>query len=358
MTYTTVTIVDGGVDVIFQQTLLRNAKARCQYFLGSTPADITPHQGSVTAKWRRVENLTVSLTPLTALEGTEDYPTRTGVTPTVNDLTAALLKYGTHIVLNEEVVVVNFNPVTDKYSEILGINAGQVLNQLQRNELEDNSTVEYGGAITTVSTVVAAMVLDDVKKVVNLLNRASALKFTPMTTGSTNTNTTPQRDAYWGICHSDVEEDIRGFTGFVPVEQYASQTTTEKGEFGSVGGVRWVSSPEASIDTGVGSSSGSGVRETGSKVDVYSSIIMGMDHHGSLGLGTDHIKEIYLAGDTLPSVQMIAKAKGSAGTADPLNEVSTLGYKTWHAAQVFTNSTTPTTGEWGYALKTGADNLD
>lgn len=357
MTYTTATIVGGGVDVIFQQTMLRNAKARCPYFLGSTPADIAPHQGSVTAKWRRVENLSVSLTALTALTGTEDYPTRTGVTPTVNDLTAALLKYGNHIILNEEVVIENFNPVTDKYSEILGINAGQVLNQLQRNELEDNSTVEFGGAITTASTIIAAMVLNDVKQVVNLLNRASALKFTPMTTGSVNTNTTPQRDAFWGICHSDVEEDIRGFTGFVPVEQYASQTVTEKGEFGSVGGVRWVSTPEASIDTGIGSTAGSSMRETSSKVDVYSSIIMGMDHHGSLGLGVDHIKEIYLAGDRLPAVQMIAKAKGSAGTADPLDEVSTIGWKSFHAAQVFTNSTTPTTGEWGYSLKTGASLL-
>lgn len=354
MTYTATSLVSGGVDVIFQQTLLRNAKARCPYFLGSTPAELTRHQGSVTAKWRRVENLSVSLTALTELTGTEDYPTRTGVTPTVADITAVLLKFGNHIILNEEVVVVNFNPVTDKYSEILGINAGQVLNRLQRNELEDNSTVEYGGAITTASKIIAAMVVGDVKKVVNELDRGSALKFTPMTQGADLFNTTPQRDAYWGICHSDVEQDVRGFTGFVPVEQYASQTSTEKGEFGSVQGVRWISTPEASIDTGVGSTAGTSMRETSSKVDVYTSMIFGMDHHGSVGLGFEHTQSIYNAGDTLPGVMMIAHGPGSAGTADPLNEVSTLGWKTWHVPKVFTNATTPATGEWGFALKTGS----
>lgn len=357
MTYTTATIVGGGVDVIFQQTLLRNAKARCPYFLGSTPADLTRNMGSVTAKWRRVENLTVSLTALTALTGTEDYPTRTGVTPTVNDITAALLKFGNHIILNEEVVVENFNPVTDKYSEILGINAGQVLNRLQRNELEDNSTIEYGGAITTASLVIAAMVVGDVKKVVNELDRGSALKFTPMTQGSDLFNTTPQRDAYWGICHSDVEQDIRGFTGFVPVEQYSAQTETQKGEFGSVQGVRFISTPEASIDTGVGSTSGTSIRETSSKADVYNTMIFGMDHHGSVGLGFEHTKAIYNAGDTLPGVQMIAHGPGSAGTADPLNEVSTIGWKTWHVPKVFTNSTTPETGEWGFVLRTASGSL-
>jgi N4-gp56 family major capsid protein len=357
MAYTTVTIVDGGVDVIMQETLLRNAKARCPYFIGSTPAEITAHQGSVTAKWRRVENLSVSLTPLTALTGTEDYPTRTGSTPTVNDITAALLKFGNHIILNEEVQVVNFNPVADKYAEILGINAGQVLNRLQRNELEDNSTIEYGGSITAESVVIAKMVVGDITKVVNLLDRASALKFTPMTTGSPNTNTTPQRDAYWGICHPDVEIDIRAMTAFVPVEQYASQTVTEKGEFGSVGGVRFLSTPESSIDTGIGATGATDVRETTVKADVYNTVIFGMDHHGSVGLGFNHTKNIYNAGDTLPGVQMISHGPGSAGTADPLDEVSTLGWKTWHVPKVFTNSTTPATGEWGYVVRTAASVL-
>ena len=55
---TTTTQVAGPVNVVFQQTLLRNAKARCPYFVGSVPAEIREHTGSFTAKWRRIENLT------------------------------------------------------------------------------------------------------------------------------------------------------------------------------------------------------------------------------------------------------------------------------------------------------------
>lgn len=356
MTVTTTTEIAGPVNVVFQQTLLRNAKARCPYYLGSTPGDISSHSGTFTVKWRRIENLTPTITPLAELTGTLSLPTRTPVQPTVNDLTAAVQKYGNFFFLNEEVDLINFSGQTDKLVEILGINAGQSLNRLQRNELEDNSTLKFAGdTITTASDVAAALATDasDIERMVNLLDRNSALKFTPMTTGSTNINTSPQRDAYWGICHSDVEVSIRRSTGFVPVEQYASQTAVEKGEFGSLSGVRFVSSPEASIDLNAGSATATGLRGD-TAIDLYPTIIMGMDHHGSVGLDFQHIKEIYNAGDTLPGVQMISHARGSSGVGDPLNEMSSMGWKSWHAPKVLSNSTTPTTGEWGFSLAAGA----
>ena len=53
------------VNVIFQQTLLRNARANAPYFAGTTPAQITGGQsGTATVKWRRIENLTPTTTAL------------------------------------------------------------------------------------------------------------------------------------------------------------------------------------------------------------------------------------------------------------------------------------------------------
>lgn len=358
MAIMTTTELAGPVNVVFQRTLLDNAKAVCPYFVGSDPAEIAEHEGSFTAKWRRIENLTPTTTPLSELTGTLSLPTRTGTAAASNDLTATVQKYGVVIYLTEEADLINFTGQTEKLMEVLGINAGQSLNRLQRNELEDNSTIEYGGSATTATGITAKIVANDVKKVVNLLQRANAMKFTPMSVGSVNTNTSPQRAAFWGICHSDVEEDIRGFTGFVPVEQYASQVTTEIGEIGSFGGVRFISTSEASIDVGAGGVAAAGVRSaTGADADLYPTVIMGRSHHGSVGLGTKHIKEIYMAGDALPAVQLIQHQAGSAGTGDPFNEVRSMAWKSWHAAKVLTNSTTPTTGEWGYSLITGAGEL-
>ena len=358
MTITTQAEIAGPVNVIFQQTLLRNAKARCPYYLGSTPGQISAHQGSFTAKWRRIENLTPTVTPLSELTGTLSLPTRAASQPSVNDLTAAVQKYGDYITLSEEVNLVNFTQQMDKLVEILGIQAGQSLNRLQRNELEDNSTLKYAGtagAIVTASDVAATLATDgsDIDRMVNLLDRNSAMKFAPMTTGSPNTNTSPQRDAYWGIVHTDMEAQLRKLSDFTPVEQYAGQTEIAKGEIGSANGVRFVGSPEATIDSNAGAATSTALRGD-TALDLYPCIIFGQDHHGSVGLDSSHIKEIYNAGDNLPGVMMISHSAGSSGVADPLNEVSTVGWKTWHAAKVLTNSTTPTTGEWGFSLAAAA----
>lgn len=341
--------------MVFQQTLLRNAHARAPYFAGSTPGDITQHSGTFTAKWRRIENLTPTTTPLAELTGTLALPTREAVRPAVNDLTATVQKYGNFIYLTEEVDLINFTSQMDKLIEILGINAGQSLNRLQRDELEDNSTQNYAGAVATSTDVVATLATDgsDIDRIVNLLDVSSALRFTPMTTGSININTTPILDAYLGITHTHLKPQIRQLLNFTSVEKYAGQVELYKGEFGITGDVRWVETPEASIDLAAGGASATDLRGSGG-LDLYKTVIFGRDHHGSLGLGFDHIREIYNAGDTLPGVQLISHSRGTSGVGDPLDEVGSLGWKSWHAAKVLTNATTPTTGEWGHTLVTAA----
>ena len=352
MSFTTTSEIAGPVSVVFQQTLLRNAKARAPYFAGSTAAEIREHSGTFTAKWRRIENLSAVTTALSELTGGVAFPTRVGVQPSVTDYTATLAKYGNFIFLNEEVDLINYNGQTDKLVEILGINAGQSLNRLQRNELEDNLTAVVAGTATTATAVYSSLTLNAIRGAVNTLQRNSALKFRPQTTGSTNIGTTPVRQSYWGLCHVDVEENVRQLSGFNSVETYASQTEIADGEFGAVGGVRWVSSEDATIDAGsgataTGSTTGLDLRQTGGVVDRYSSVVLGMDCHGSVGLGFEHIKEVYMAGDTLPGVQMIMKPKGSAGSADPYNEVATMAWKSWHAAEILN-------ANWGRVIASGA----
>ena len=81
MAVTTTTQLAGPVNVVFQRTLLDNAKAVCPYYVGSDPAEISENEGSFTAKWRRIENLTPTVTPLSELSGTLSLPTRTGTQP-------------------------------------------------------------------------------------------------------------------------------------------------------------------------------------------------------------------------------------------------------------------------------------
>ena len=349
MTLTTTTELSAPVNVVFQTTLLRNAKARCPYFTGSVPAELAEHQGTFTAKWRRIENLTVPSSALSELTGGLSFPTRVGVQPSVTDVTATVSKFGNFIYLTEEADLVNFSSQTDKLVEVLGINAGQALNRQQRNILEDNATAVLPAGATTAtnisggSTASSNIKSSDIAVVVNALNRNDAMMFTPQTTGSVNIGTSPIRAAYVGFCHVDTEEDIRAITGFTAVQNYLSQTEAWPGEIGNVGAVRFIASTEATIDTGTGttgtgSSTSHGRAATSGRTDVYNTPIMGMDAVGSLGFGFQHVKTSYMAGDRLPGVQLISKPKGSAGAADPLNEISTLGWKSWQAGVILNSN--------------------
>ncbi len=152
-----------------------------------------------------------------------------------------------------------------------------------------------------------------------------------------------------------VEEDIRLLANFVSVQTYAGQTEVAAGEFGESGGVRFISSSESSIDAGAGqSSTGSATtegRNTGDRADIYNTVILARDAHGSVGLDFQHTKEIYRAGDSLPGVQVIQHARGSAGSADPLNELSTVGWKSWHVGTVLN-------GDWARVHRSTASLLE
>lgn len=349
---TTQSQIAGPVNVVFQQTLLRNAKAHCPYFEGTVAAEVAEHQGSFTAKWRRVENLTPVTTALSELTGNVAFPTRASVQPSVTDITDTVSKYGNYILLTEDVDLVNFNGQADKLTEILGINAGQSLNRLQRDEIEDNSTlIQAAGAANDAATT-TKLAENDIKNAVNQLNRQSALKFTAQANGSTNIGTTPLRPGYIGICHVDVEEDVRDMASFKAVETYASQTSTFQGEFGSVRGVRFICSEEASIDADAGGANADlrGETDAATNIDLYTTVIYGMDAVGSLGFGMSHIKDEYKAGDKLPSVMMINKNRGSSGVADPLDELGTMGWKSWHGAKILNSN-------WCRGIRSGASDL-
>jgi len=351
MALTTVVEIAAPVNRVHQEKFLRNAKARALYFVGSEAGELTAHRNSFTVQWRRIENLTPTTTALTALTGNLSLPTRNATQPSTTEVTATVAKYGDFIFLNEEVEVVNVNGQTMKLMEVLGIQAGRSFNRLQRNILEDNLTKIRASGATADSGVAGIITRGLIRQATNTLNRNDALMFTAATAGSTNVGTSPVRAAFWGMCHHDVEEDIRDLTGFIAAESYAGQTAIAPGEFGTVGGIRFVASSEGSIDTDTGGDPGATLRTTsGASADVYHTVVVGMECHGSVGFDTSLIKEAYMAGDSIPGVIIINNPKGSAGAGDPLNEVSSLAWKGWHTGAIL-NST------WGRVITTGASRL-
>lgn len=341
--------VQAPVNFVLMETLLSAARKRLPYFNGTLPGTLEKAQGAATVKWRRIENLAAATTPLS--ENTEATAPvfgfgRTTVRPTITDIVVAIAKYGNGISTTEEIDLFNVNSNSAALMDTLGANAGESLNTVMRDVFVNGATTivrntPAGNAGTaaaaTYSSVANSIALNDIKNVVNQLNRNSAMKFTPAAFGSTNIGTQPIRQSYYGICHVDVEEDIRGLTGFIPVEQYGGYTETEPGEFGAVGGVRWCSTEIAPIVSDGSTESAVATTYQGSSAilhHVYRSLIYGREAVGSIGLGEQHAKEIYMMYDRVPTVEVIQHKPGSSGVADPYNENGTLTWKAWFAGKV------------------------
>lgn len=354
MSITTTVQLTQPVNVSFQRKLLKDARQRCPYFTGSRPGDVLQsHSGTFTIRWRRYNNITPTTTPLTELTGSLTLPTRTATQASKTDIDATVSKYGAFMYLSEEADLINMNNQTAELTEVFAVQAGRSLNRLQRNVLENNATLLYADGASNDAGVASPITLNLIRQAVNALQINSAVKFMPATPGTTNVGTSPLRSSYWGICHVDVEEDLRDIQGFRPVETYMTQTEVQAGEFGAVGGVRWISTEEASVGLSLGNSPGTSVRSgNGVDADLYTSLIFGENAHGALSLDADLIRRTYQAGDMIPGIMMIAQARGSSGVGDPLNEVSSVGWKAWHTGAMIGPSTN--NSGWMRGLRTGA----
>ena len=328
--------VTAPVNFVLQRGMLTQARKVMPYHNGTLPGTLMRNGGSMSVRYERWNDLAIATTALGEAASPAVFGLgRDSVAMSITRVDAAVAKYGQAVLYNEEIDLFQVNATSARYVGNLGRNAGESLNALMRDVMTgaDVTNIEYanGTATNQVNTVIA---LNDIKRAVNGLQNNSAMKFLPMTDGSPNTNTTPQRAAFYGICHVDVEEDIRLLSGFVPVEQYASQTQVKVGEFGSINGVRWCATETAPIASGGGATGGTGVRETTNVADVYSSTIYGQEAVGSVGLGETLPDEILMQGDNIAVVEIINKPPGSSGVADMFNEVGTLAWKAWWAGVI------------------------
>ena len=335
------------VNYVLMKGLLQAARKKLPYFNGTLPGELIKMGGSSAVKWERINNLTAVTTALGEFQGNSAFLFgRALVTPTYSSVTATAAKYGNAIQVTEEIDLFNVNTRSARLMDTLGANAGESLNTIAKAEYDNASIIRYcanqaGGATTSgKSYVTSKLTALDIQYAVNKLNVNAAMPFTPMATGSRNIGTNPIRSAYYGICHVDVEEDIRRLNGagnFIPVEQYGGYTETMPFEFGAAYGVRWCSTQVATINLSAGKKTATGYRGSSNILnDVYTSYIYGREAIGTVGLGNMHASNSYEMYNPKypPAVQVIYKPAGSAGAGDPYDEISSLAWKAWFVAKI------------------------
>ena len=245
-----------------------------------------PKNNGDTVSFRRFESLTPTTTPLT--EGV----TPTGKTLNVTDIRAVVEQYGDYIEISDKLDMLGIDPVLTEASDILGEMAGQLLDSMAKDCLCAGTTVQRVGGGSSRSAIGATNKLTgaEVKKAVTTLKKNKVKRI---------------NGYYIGIIDPDAASDLMDDPLWQDVSKYNGGEQIMKGELGRIHGVRFFETPESKVYTGEGDSS----------IDVHATVILGKDAYGV----TD------VEGSSKP--EMIIKDFGSAGTADPLNQRATAGYK-------------------------------
>ena len=344
---TTTSTISAPINYALMGAFLARANQACVYPAITQAGRLSSHSGSFTVKWRRYEQETPTTSALSQLTGNVAFPTRTSSAPSITDVTAAVSKYGDYYLLNEEVDIVNPQGQDLELAEVLGQQAGRSLNRLARDEVEDNATQRLVGGVAGAGSIVSAITRNAVDGTVKVLHQNSAMKYFSRTNGSQNTGTSPIQEAFMAICHVDVRPDVERLTGFHGVETYSGQTETMAGEFGYCGLTRFLATEEASSTADSGGANAALVSTTGTNIDLYETIFAGRNAVGSVGLDENHPDAPYYADDKQPTIEVIVHNKGSAGVADALNELASIGWKFWAKFKI-------TNGNWVRRLTTGA----
>ncbi len=288
-----------------------------------------------TIKFRRYNALAPATTPLTE-----------GVVPdalaaSVTDVTATLQQYGAVVKVTDKITLMSVDNTLTELMEVLGEQAGQTLDIVTYNVLLSGTNVIYAGGVNARSSVKDTITTADLELAIRALKRQNAPKISQVIKASTGFNTYPIRPAYVGICHPDVARDIEKLEGFIPVANYASyQAILDEGEFGAWKDIRFLESTLVPKFAGAGASiTTEDVIATNSKADVYPVLVFGANAYGCIYFGNKDDVEL-----------IIKTAEGDKyDRSDPLNQISTVGWKTFYAAAILNDA-------WLVRIETAATN--
>ena len=310
MAMTTRTEIPQEVNNFYDRVLLERALPALVHTRFAQVRDIPRNSGTNVIKFRRYGSLTANTTALT--EGV----TPTGTSLSVTDITATVLQYGDYVTLTDVVEYETYDPILTETADILGEQAGDSTDRLMRDVLAAGTTIQYASTATTNGTITSTMKLtrDEVKEAVRTLRGNNAKPVTSMIDPSTGYNTVPLGRSYIGIVSPETAYDLDNATGFTPVENYPNRSTVMEDEIGSLANVRFVMTTNAYVSTGTGSGG----------IDVHYTVIFGQNAYAMTRI----------SGETLKN---IVKPLGSAGTADPLNQRATSGWKLTFAGKILNN---------------------
>ncbi|MBR2404357.1 MAG: N4-gp56 family major capsid protein [Clostridia bacterium] len=224
-------------------------------------------------------------------------PLSEGITPdggslSVTKVTATVEQYGYYVTISDMLSLTAIDNTLVETTKLLGAQAGSTLDTITREVLNGGTSVMYTGEAQARSQLGGngtLLTVEHIYKAARFLKSQNA----PKIDGS-----------YVAIIHPNVAYDLMRSEEWIDAHKYSATEELFEGEIGKIAGVRFVETTEAKIF------GGQGFGET----DVYSTLVLGANAYG--------VTEVTGGG-----LEHIVKQVGSGGTADPLNQRATAGWK-------------------------------
>lgn len=257
-----------------------------------------PKNGGKTIEFRQWEPLPEMTEALT--EGV----TPDGQSLSMSTIEATVSQYGGYVTISDMLDLTAIDPVLVQGTKAIASQAGRSLDTITREVLNSGTNVQYAAGEVASRGALAYTDKDNnhnltvaaIKKAVRFLENQDAPKI---------------NGYYVGIIHPNCKYDLMDDPEWKKPHEYKDTTNIYNGEIGELYGVRFVQSTRAKKFAGAGASG----------ADVYSTLILADDAYG--------VTEIEGGG-----LEHIVKQRGSAGTADPLNQRATCGWKATKVAEL------------------------
>lgn len=210
---------------------------------------------------------------------------------TETEVTVKLEQYGEYARCTDKLELSHLDMNILRKTKLFGDAGARSIDAVVREELATCTNVIYAGGKTSRSALTSAdkLTTKELRKAVRKLKKAHAQTF---------------GGYYIAIVGPDTFYDLQDDETFVAVSRYQDKEAVYTGEIGRLFGCRIVETTEAKVFEGAGASG----------ADVASVIVLGQYAYGYTSFKG-------------AKPRVIVKPAGSAGTSDPLDQISTVGWK-------------------------------
>ena len=282
-----------AIQIYYDRMLLTRLEKTLRFDQFGAKKKLPKNEGNQ-IKWHRFKNIAPVVSSLSE-----------GVTPSAVSLEsqqvlATPVQFGAFVELSDLLEDESLDPMVENAIDVLSYMAALSLDTIIRNALHGNLTDQFANGKATEDLITQTDVLnaEEIRKAVTNLKIGDVR---PFSDGN-----------YQLIAHPKATFDIMSdasANGWIELNKYVSTEKALKGEVGKLYQTRVLESNNVEEIT------------NGLSIKVYRNFMFGMEAYGLVELGGQNLRTF-------------RKQRGSSGTADPLDQRSTVGYKFSNATPI------------------------